>query len=78
MLRTVAKLLVAGACLGAICWLGVRLFFGAGIPTSEIHKLVGVLCTVFVGGAVFFGAAYLLRVAELRDLVEVAQRKLRR
>jgi hypothetical protein len=33
---------------------------------------------VIVGSAVFFGTAYLLRVAELHDLVEVVQRKLKR
>jgi putative peptidoglycan lipid II flippase len=78
MLQTVAKLLVAGASLGAVCWFGTRLFFSSGIPDSELHKLFGVLTIVIAGGAVFFAVAYLLRVAELRDLVDVARRKLRR
>ena len=69
MLRTLAKLLIAGACLGAICWFGVDWFFGAGIPRSEYRKLVGVGVTVLAGGAAFFGAAYALRVAELHDIV---------
>jgi len=78
MLKTFGKLMIAGACLGGVCWLGTHLFFTAGIPRSELQKLIGVGTTVIVGSAVFFGAAYLLRVAELHDLVEVVQRKLRR
>jgi putative peptidoglycan lipid II flippase len=78
MFSTLAKLLVAGACLGAVCWFGSRVFFSAGIPDSETHKLIGVLTTVAAGGAVFFGVAYLLRVAELRDIVEVVRRKVGR
>ncbi|MGI9089088.1 MAG: murein biosynthesis integral membrane protein MurJ [Chthoniobacterales bacterium] len=78
LLRTFAKLLVAGACLGAVCWLGRQFFFAHGIPRSEWQRLVGVLTTVIAGGAVFFGAAYALRVAELHDLVAVVRRKLGR
>jgi putative peptidoglycan lipid II flippase len=77
MLQTFAKLMIAGACLGAVCWFGTRFFFGSGIPDSELHKAIGVLTTVVLGGAVFFAVAYLLRVTELRDLVEVVRRKLR-
>jgi putative peptidoglycan lipid II flippase len=78
LLRTLAKLLVAGACLGAVCWFGVHWFFGAGIPRSEWRKLVGVVTTVAAGSVAFFGAAYVLRVAELHDIVVLVQRKLRR
>jgi putative peptidoglycan lipid II flippase len=78
MLRTLAKLLVAGACLGVVCWLGVHWFFAAGIPRSEWRKLVGVGTTVAAGSLVFFVAAYALRVAELHDIVVLFQRKLKR
>ena len=78
MVVTLGKLLLAGACLGGVCWWGVQLFFGAGIPDSEWRKLLGVLVTMGVGMAVFFGAAYVLKVAELHDIVEVVQRKLGR
>nr|MBA2623697.1 murein biosynthesis integral membrane protein MurJ [Chthoniobacterales bacterium] len=73
---TLGKLLLAGVCLGAVCWAGLHVFFRAGIPDSEWHKLMGVMTTVAVGGLIFFGVAYLLRVAELRDLVGVVKRKL--
>ncbi len=78
MLRTFLKLLLAGACLGAICWLGRHWFFASDFPQTTVHRVFGVGTTVIVGSAVFFGTAYLLRVAELHDLVEVVQRKLKR
>ncbi|MDQ6859919.1 MAG: murein biosynthesis integral membrane protein MurJ [Verrucomicrobiota bacterium] len=78
LVRTLAKLGIAGAVLAAICWFGSRFFFGGGIPGSEVHRIIGVGSIVIVGGAAFFAVAYLLRVAELRDLVTVVQRKVRR
>jgi putative peptidoglycan lipid II flippase len=78
LLQSLGKLLLAGACLGAVCWFGTHYFFASGIPRSEFQKLIGVGATVVVGATVFFGAAYLLRVEELHDLVEVVKRKLRR
>ncbi len=78
MLLTFAKLLVAGACLGAVAWVGLHYFFPSGIPRSEWQKLGGVGTTVVVGGIVFFGVAYLLRVAELHDIVDVVKRRLGR
>ncbi len=78
LVRTFGKLIVAGVCLGAICWLGLWIFFRDGIPQNVLHRLVGVGLTVAVGGTVFFGVAYLLRVAELQDLAIVVRRKLRR
>ncbi|MDQ6939159.1 MAG: murein biosynthesis integral membrane protein MurJ, partial [Verrucomicrobiota bacterium] len=78
MFLTFAKLLLAGACLGIVCWLGLYFFFAHGIPDSGGMRLLGVGTTVVTGAAVFFGAAYLLRVAELHDLVGVLKRRITR
>ena len=78
MLKTVAKLLVAGLGLAAICWVAVEFYLGSGSHLGNWEKLFGVLLTIAVGAGVFFGSAYLLRVAELRDVVSMVQRKLRR
>jgi putative peptidoglycan lipid II flippase len=78
MFRTLAKLLIAGACLGAVCWFGQHWFFANGIPRSEWRKLVGVSTTVLAGAVAFFAAAYALRVAELQDMVSLVRRKLGR
>jgi hypothetical protein len=34
--------------------------------------------TIAVGGAVFYGAAFLLRISELRDVVDLLRKKLGR
>ena len=78
LLGTLAKLLLAGACLGLVCWFGAEFFFPAGVVQRQWWKLLGVLTTIAAGGSVFFLAAYLLRVAELHDLVEVLKRKVAR
>lgn len=78
MFKTLAKLLTAGAGLAAVCWAAVTFYLGTGSHLGNLEKLVGVLGTIGVGAAVFFGLAYVLRVAELRDVVEVVRRKLGR
>ncbi len=53
-------------------------YLGSGSHLGNLQKLIGVLTTVGIGAAAFFTTAYLLRVEELKDLVAVVQRKLRR
>ena len=73
MIRTLAKLLVAGALLAAICLLAQRFggFSTAGATTWQ--RLVVLLPTIVVSAAGFFGTAYLLNVAEVRDVVELVR-----
>ncbi|MFL6540555.1 MAG: murein biosynthesis integral membrane protein MurJ, partial [Chthoniobacterales bacterium] len=78
LFSTMAKLLMAGAVLGVVCWLGNRFFFGGGMRASLVQKIVGVMTTVAAGGLAFFAAAYALRVAELQDLVQVVRRRIAR
>ncbi len=78
LLRTFAKLAVAGTALGVVCWFGTDFFFPPGSSFRLGWKLLGVSVTVAAGAGVFFAVAYALRVAELHDIVVVAQRKLRR
>ncbi len=78
MLRTFAKLLVAGACLAAVCFLGTHLFFSGTAKLTLGRELLSVGVTVITAGVVFFVTAYALRVAELQDLVQLIARKLKR
>lgn len=78
LFKTIAKLLTAGAGLAAVCWAAVTFYLGSGSHLGILQQLVGVMGTIAVGVVVFFGLAYLLRVAELRDVVEVVRRKLGR
>jgi putative peptidoglycan lipid II flippase len=69
MIKTLAKLLVAGAVLASICFLAQHFLFFSTAETSAWRELLALILTIFVGSAAFFGAAYLLHVAELRDVV---------
>lgn len=75
-LGTLGRLLVAGALLVAVClaaraWLFTDL---AGMPT--LAKLLAVLGTIAVAGAVFGAAVYVLKIDEVHDLSRVIARKL--
>ena len=78
MLKTLAKLLVAGALLAGICLLAQHFLFVAGVQISGWRKLFSLALTIAVGGAAFFGAAYVLHVAELRDVVLLVRGRLSR
>ena len=69
MIRTLAKLLIAGALLAAICLVAQHFIFFSNVDATSLRKVFGLVGTIAVGGAAFFGAAYLLHVAELRDVV---------
>jgi len=72
MIKTLAKLLVAGALLAGIC-LAAQQFVFAAHAMPLLRKAAGLLVTIAVGGSVFFGAAYFLHVAELRDVVQLVR-----
>jgi putative peptidoglycan lipid II flippase len=77
MLQTLGKLLLAGALLAGICFAAQQFIF-AGHVLSLWKKAAGLLLTIGVGSGVFFGAAYLLRVAEVHDVVDLVRRRFRR
>lgn len=73
MITALVKLLLAGAILAAIC-LAARHFIPFFAEDSTIWKrAAGLLPTIVVGAGAFFGAAYFLRVAEVRDVVELVR-----
>ena len=75
MFQTIAKLLIAGIGLAAICWLASTFFFSAQVHLSGWKNFLALMITIAVGAGAFFGAAYLLRVAEVHDVVELFRRK---
>ena len=78
LLQSLLKLLLAGALLGGICWLANLYFFLPDPALPEWKKVAGLTMTIAAAGAVFFGTAYLLRIAEVHDVVALAKRKLGR
>jgi len=78
LLFTLAKLAVAGLALALIC-LGAQWLFFQSLQDLRIwQKTIAVVVTAAVGSTVFFGAAYLLHVAELRDVVLLIRGRLSR
>src|SRR5438445_2609874 len=77
MLKLLSKLLVAGAVLAAICWLAVQFLFAPGLRLPEWQKILEVTITIALAAAAFFGAAFLLRVNEVREVFDLVSRKFR-
>jgi putative peptidoglycan lipid II flippase len=78
MLRTLAKLLVAGALLAGICLVARYLGAFSAVNSTTSRRLLVLIPTIAVGAAAFFGAAYLLKVAEVRDVVLLIRTRLSR
>jgi len=76
MLLTVGKLLLAGSVLAVICWLASNFFFMRYPLAPGWQNALVMLATICCGASAFFSAAYLLRVAEVHDLVELVRRRL--
>jgi putative peptidoglycan lipid II flippase len=78
LLLTLAKLALAGLALTLVCLGAQSVLFQSLESLRTWEKTIGVILTVAVGGAVFFGAAYILHVAELRDVVLLVRGRLSR
>src|SRR5437588_1408889 len=77
MLKTIGKLLLAGVVLAAICWLASSFFFMRYPHAPAWQNAMVMLVTICCGAGAFFSAAYLLRVTEVHDLVELVRRRFR-
>ncbi len=78
LLSGLTRIIIAGALLALICWMANYWWLNAWEQLRFLHKLLALLLTIAVGMAAFFGAAFALRVHEVRDVYEVVKRKLRR
>ncbi len=78
LLLTLVKLTIAGSALALVC-IGAQSIFFQSLQSLRIwQKAIDVVITVTLGGSVFFGVAYLLRVAEVHDVVILLRTKLSR
>jgi putative peptidoglycan lipid II flippase len=75
LFKLLGKLLIAGAVLGGICWLALHFLFAPDIRLPGWKKIADVLMTVAIGAATFFGTAFVLRVNEIRDVVDLVRRR---
>jgi len=75
MFLSIAKLLAAGVPLAAICWVANQYLFLSVPDLTEWKKVIELTITIALGSATYFGVAYLLRVAEVHDVVTLVRRK---
>ena len=73
---TLRELLLAGAALAGICLLASMFFFSTHPHAPIWANLLVMLITIAAGAGIFFGVAYLLRVAEVHDVVDLVRRRL--
>jgi putative peptidoglycan lipid II flippase len=78
MLIALGKICVAGALLALICWTANYLWLDAWSDMRFFQKLATLLVTIAVAGAGFFAAAFLLRISEVQDIIDVFRRKVRK
>lgn len=75
MVLTLAKLLMGGLGLAAVCWGARILFFDTRGGSPDWMNALAILLTIAIGSGVFYGAAFLMRIAELRDIVDLVRRR---
>ena len=78
MLIAFGKICVAGALLALICWAANYLWLDAWSGMRFFEKLAILLVTIMFAGAGFFAAAFLLRISEVQDIIDVFRRKVGR
>jgi putative peptidoglycan lipid II flippase len=75
---TVTKAMLACVAMGAVCWAAMHWPLAHWDVQHFVPKLAWLLGTIVVAALVFFGAATVLRIAELTDLTSAVMRRLRR
>jgi putative peptidoglycan lipid II flippase len=71
------KICLAGALLALVCWAANYWWLDAWANLRFFQKLSALLIAIACGAAAFFGAAFLLRVSEVQDVVELVRRRFR-
>ena len=78
LLGTLVKLAVCSAALALVCWASRRLFLADLAHMHLIPKLAAVAVTISLAAALFFAAAYLLKIDEIEDVIKIVKRKISR
>ena len=78
LLRTLLKVLTAGAVLALVAWAGSRYWLADWATQAFIPKTLRLFAVIALAGAAFVLAALALRVEELKMIVASLQRRVRR
>jgi putative peptidoglycan lipid II flippase len=77
MLIGLGKMCVAGALLALVCWGANYWWLDAWADLRFFQKLIALFIAIACGAAAFFGAAFLLRVSEVQDIIDLVMHRLR-
>jgi peptidoglycan biosynthesis protein MviN/MurJ (putative lipid II flippase) len=69
---------VAGALLALVCWAANYWWLDAWAQLRFFPRLCVLLAAIAFGVTAFFGGAFLLRVSEVQDIVDLFSRRMRR
>src|SRR6266498_1929959 len=78
LLIGLGKMCLAGALLALIGWAANYWWLGAWAQLRFFPKLCELLIAIALGAAAFFGCAFLLRVKEVQDIVDLFRSRFRR
>ncbi|PYJ69476.1 MAG: murein biosynthesis integral membrane protein MurJ [Verrucomicrobia bacterium] len=76
MLVALGKLCIAGGLLALVCWAANYWWLGAWADMRFLQKLIALLVAIACGAAAFFGAAFLLRIGEVHDIIDIFRRRI--
>jgi putative peptidoglycan lipid II flippase len=76
MLAALARILLAAALMAGVCLLGASQISEQWALLGLPMRIFQLSCIIGAAALVFFGAAALLRVGEMRELVAVLRRKI--
>jgi peptidoglycan biosynthesis protein MviN/MurJ (putative lipid II flippase) len=69
------KMCLAGAVLALVCWAANYWYLSAWAQLRFLPKLCELLIAIACAAAAFFSCAYLLRVNEVQDMVDIVRRR---
>jgi putative peptidoglycan lipid II flippase len=78
LLIGLGKMCLAGAFLALVCWAANYRWLDSWAQLRFVPKLCELLVAIACGAAAFFGCAFLLRVTEVQEIVDIFRSRLRR
>jgi putative peptidoglycan lipid II flippase len=78
MLSGLTRIVLAGALLALICWAANHWWLNGWEQMRLAQKMIALFFTIITGAGAFFGAAFVLRVREVHEVLELAKRRLGR
>lgn len=76
--RILVKLLVASAVLAAVCWFGTTVLLQNYFHEPAVTKTLLLFTVIIAASASFFATCYVLRIEEMRQIVDIFRKRFQR